>query len=180
MDGVVVNRAVDVGQTVAATLQAPTLFTIAQDLTRMQVETSVDEADIGRIRPETPVTFTVDAFPGEVYTGTVSQIRKAPQVAQNVVTYTVVVAVANPSVKLVPGMTANVKFVTAQRADVLKVPNMALRFRPPGAPASAGEGGPARPRRRRDRRPRSERGPSTRRRVSCGSSDGTVLLSRCR
>ena len=141
VDGVVVNRAVDVGQTVAATLQAPTLFTIAQDLTRMQVETSVDEADIGRIRPETPVTFTVDAFPGEVYTGTVSQIRKAPQVTQNVVTYTVVVAVANPSVKLVPGMTASVKFVTAQRADVLKVPNMALRFRPPGAPASAGERG---------------------------------------
>ena len=142
VDGVVVNRAVDVGQTVAATLQAPTLFTIAQDLTRMQVETSVDEADIGRIHPETPVTFTVDAFPGEVYTGTVSQIRKAPQVAQNVVTYTVVVAVANPSVKLVPGMTASVKFVTAQRADVLKISNMALRFRPPGAPTSPAESVP--------------------------------------
>lgn len=131
VDGVVVNRAVDVGQTVAATLQAPTLFTIARDLTRMQVETSVDEADIGRIRPDTPVTFTVDAFPGEMFTGSVSQIRKAPQVAQNVVTYIVVVAVDNPSGTLLPGMTANVRFVIAERADVLKVPNTALRFRPP-------------------------------------------------
>jgi HlyD family secretion protein len=136
VDGVVVNRAVDVGQTVAATLQAPTLFTIAQDLTRMQVETSVDEADIGRIRPETPATFTVDAFPGQVFTGTVSQVRKAPQVAQNVVTYTVVVAVANPAARLVPGMTANVRFVTEHKADVLKIPNTALRFRPVGAPGS--------------------------------------------
>jgi HlyD family secretion protein len=136
VDGVVVNRAVDVGQTVAATLQAPTLFTIAQDLTRMQVEVSVDEADIGRIRPETPVTFTVDAFPGQVFTGTVSQIRKAPQIAQNVVTYTVVVAVANPAARLVPGMTASVRFVTEQKVDVLKVPNTALRFRPPGTPGS--------------------------------------------
>ncbi|HXU91229.1 MAG TPA: efflux RND transporter periplasmic adaptor subunit [Methylomirabilota bacterium] len=133
VDGVVVNRAVDVGQTVAATLQAPTLFTIAQDLTRMQVETSVDEADIARIRTDTPVTFTVDAFPGETFAGRVSQIRKAPQVAQNVVTYIVVVAVANPSGTLVPGMTANVKFVTAQKDNVLKIPNTALRFRPPGA-----------------------------------------------
>ncbi len=136
VDGVVVNRAVDVGQTVAATLQAPTLFTIAQDLTRMQVEASIDEADIGRIRAETPVTFTVDAFPGQVFTGTVSQIRKAPQVAQNVVTYTVVVAVANPAARLVPGMTASVRFVTERKVDVLKVPNTALRFRPPGAPGS--------------------------------------------
>jgi HlyD family secretion protein len=139
VDGIVVNRAVDVGQTVAATLQAPTLFTIAQDLTRMQVETSVDEADIGRIRPDTPVTFTVDAFPGETFTGTVSQIRKAPQVVQNVVTYTVVVAVANPSGTLVPGMTANVKFLTARVLDALKVPNAALRFRPPDAETPARE-----------------------------------------
>jgi HlyD family secretion protein len=136
VDGVVVNRAVDVGQTVAATLQAPTLFTIAQDLTRMQVEASVDEADIGRIRAETPVTFTVDAFPGEVFTGTVAQIRKAPQITQNVVTYTVVIAVANPGTRLVPGMTASVKFVTDQKVDVLKVPNPALRFRPAGVPGS--------------------------------------------
>jgi HlyD family secretion protein len=137
VDGVVVNRAVDVGQTVAATLQAPTLFTIARDLTKMQVETSVDEAEIARIRADTPVTFTVDAFPRQTFSGTVSQIRKAPQVVQNVVTYTVVVAVDNPSGTLVPGMTANVRFVTAQKADVLRVPNAALRFRP------AGEGVPA-------------------------------------
>jgi HlyD family secretion protein len=152
VDGVVVNRAVDVGQTVAATLQAPTLFTIAQDLTKMQVEASVDEADIGRIRRDTPVTFTVDAFPGETFTGTVAQIRKAPQVAQNVVTYTVVVAVANPAGKLVPGMTASVRFVTARKPDVIKVPNAALRFRPPGAalgsttesaPGAAARQGPA-------------------------------------
>ncbi len=147
VDGVVVNRAVDVGQTVAATLQAPTLFTIAQDLTKMQVETSVDEADIGRIHSDTPVTFTVDAFPGDSFTGRVSQIRKAPQVVQNVVTYTIVVAVANPSGRLLPGMTANVRFVTAHRADVLKVPNTALRFRPSGIdePAISGGAKPERP-----------------------------------
>jgi HlyD family secretion protein len=142
VDGVVVNRAVDVGQTVAASLQAPTLFTIAQDLTRMQVETSVDEADIGRIRRDTPVTFTVDAFPGEKFTGEVAQIRKAPQVAQNVVTYTVVVAVDNPAARLLPGMTASVKFVTAQKPDVLKLPNAALRFRPPGVTAAPADRGP--------------------------------------
>jgi HlyD family secretion protein len=135
VDGVVVNRAVDVGQTVAATLQAPTLFTIARDLTRMQVEASVDEADIGRIRSDTPVTFTVDAYPGRTFLGRVSQIRKAPQIVQNVVTYTVVAAVANRDGELLPGMTANVKFVIAKRDDVLKVPNTALRFRPPTAPA---------------------------------------------
>jgi HlyD family secretion protein len=133
VDGVVVNRAVDVGQTVAATLQAPTLFTIARDITKMQVETSVDEADIGRLHGDTPVVFTVDAFPGETFTGVVSQIRKAPQVVQNVVTYTVVVAVPNPTGTLLPGMTANVRFVAARRDDVLKVPNTALRFRPPSA-----------------------------------------------
>ena len=140
VDGVVVNRAVDVGQTVAAALQAPTLFTIAQDLTKMQVETSVDESDIERIRRETPVTFTVDGFPGESFIGEVSQIRKAPQVVQNVVTYTVVVAVANPTGKLLPGMTANVKFVTARKADVLKVPNMALRFHPTDGSGASAEG----------------------------------------
>jgi HlyD family secretion protein len=147
VDGVVVNRAVDVGQTVAATLQAPTLFTIAQDLTKMQVEASVDEADIGQITLKTPVTFTVDAFPGETFTGRAAQIRKAPQVTQNVVTYTVVVAVDNPTGRLVPGMTANVRFVTAEKPDVLKVPNTALRFRPPAtaapdtAPASPAQQG---------------------------------------
>jgi HlyD family secretion protein len=110
----VVSRAVDVGQTVAASLQAPTLFTIAQDLTKMQVETSVDEADIGRIKLDDGVTFTVDAFPGETFNGRVVQIRKAAQVVQNVVTYTVVVAVDNPGGRLLPGMTANVKVVVAR------------------------------------------------------------------
>ena len=137
VDGVVVSRQVDVGQTVAASLQAPVLFTIAQDLTKMQVETSVDEADIGRIRLEDRAAFTVDAFPGETFTGTVIQIRKAPQIVQNVVTYTVVVAVANPSGRLLPGMTANVKLVVAEKSSVLRVPNAALRFRPAGADAPA-------------------------------------------
>jgi len=136
VDGVVVSRQVDVGQTVAASLQAPILFTIAQDLTRMQVETSVDEADIGRIKLDDRATFTVDAFPGETFGGTVTQIRKAAQIVQNVVTYTVVVAVANPTGKLVPGMTANVKLVTAEKPSALKVPNAALRFRPAGVEAA--------------------------------------------
>ena len=151
VDGVVVSRQVDVGQTVAASLQAPVLFTIAQDLTKMQVETSVDEADIGRLKVDDRATFTVDAFPGETFSGTVTQIRKAPQVVQNVVTYTVIVAVANPSGRLMPGMTANVKLVVAQKPSALKVPNAALRFRPagveapaPSAPAASGaaSGGP--------------------------------------
>src|SRR3989454_7332932 len=140
VDGVVISRQVDVGQTVAASLSAPTLFTIAQDLTRMQVETSVDEADIGRVRLDGPATFTVDAFPGETFTGQVTQIRKAAQIVQNVVTYTVVVAVDNPDRRLLPGMTANVKLLVAEKPSVLKVPNAALRFRPPGSdsgPASA-------------------------------------------
>src|SRR5712692_10197986 len=133
VDGVVVSRTVDVGQTVAASLQAPILFTIAQDLTKMQVETSVDEADIGRVRLDSPATFTVDAFPSETFRGQVMQIRKAAQIVQNVVTYTVVVAVPNPDGKLLPGMTANVKLVVAEKPNVLKVSNAALRFRPAGA-----------------------------------------------
>jgi HlyD family secretion protein len=144
VDGVVVSRAVDVGQTVAASLQAPVLFTIAQDLTQMQVETSVDEADIGRIRLDGPVTFTVDAFPNETFNGRVVQIRKAAQVVQNVVTYTVVVAVANPEGRLLPGMTANVKLIVAEKPSVLKVANAALRFRPPGEAEAPRPGGGAR------------------------------------
>jgi HlyD family secretion protein len=147
VNGVVVSRQVDVGQTVAASLQAPILFTIAQDLTKMQVETSVDEADIGRLKLEDRATFTVDAFPGETFNGIVTQIRKAPQVVQNVVTYTVIVGVDNPSGRLMPGMTANVKLVVAQKPNVLKVPNAALRFRPAGvdapAPTGSGAGGQA-------------------------------------
>src|SRR5262245_8981444 len=149
VNGVVVSRQVDVGQTVAASLQAPVLFTIAEDLTKMQVEVSVDEADIGRVRLEDRAAFTVDAFPGQTFTGSVTQIRKAAQVVQNVVTYTVVVAVDNPGGRLPPGMTANVKMITAEKPSVLKVANAALRFRPagsdatpsaPAAPAASGSG----------------------------------------
>ena len=144
VDGIVVSRSVDVGQTVAASLQAPILFTIAQDLTKMQVETSVDEADIGKIRLDGAATFTVDAFPGELFTGRVTQIRKAALVVQNVVTYIVVIAVANPTGKLLPGMTANVRLVASEKPSVLRVPNAALRFRPAGAEAEGG-GAPSRP-----------------------------------
>ena len=129
------SRQVDVGQTVAASLQAPVLFIIAQDLTKMQVDTSVDEADIGRVLVDGPATFTVDAFPGQTFPGRVVQIRKAALVVQNVVTYTVVVAVDNPEGRLLPGMTANVKLIVAEKDNVLKLPNAALRFRPPGAEA---------------------------------------------
>ena len=132
VDGVVVSRNVDVGQTVAASLQAPTLFTIAQDLTQMQVDTNVDEADVGRVRLGQRATFTVDSFPGQTFSGEVVQIRKAPQVVQNVVTYDVVVSAQNRELKLLPGMTANVRLVVDQKPSVLRVPNAALRFRPQG------------------------------------------------
>lgn len=145
VDGVVVSRAVDVGQTVAASLSAPTLFTIAEDLGKMQVEVSVDEADIGRIKLEDRTTFTVDSFPGRSFTGTVTQIRKAAQIVQNVVTYTVVVAVDNPGNRLLPGMTANAKMIVAEKASVLKVPNAALRFRPAGGEGASGPAGGASP-----------------------------------
>jgi HlyD family secretion protein len=143
VNGVVVSRAVDVGQTVAASLQAPTLFTIAEDLTKMQVEVSVDEADIGRIKLEDRSSFTVDSFPGQTFTGLVVQIRKAAQVVQNVVTYTVVVGVDNPGGRLLPGMTANVKMIVAEKPSVLKVPNSALRFRPAGTDSGPAAAGPA-------------------------------------
>jgi HlyD family secretion protein len=131
VDGTVISRTVDAGQTVAASLQAPTLFAIARDLREMQVETSVDEADVGRLRVGQAVTFAVDAFPRRSFEGKIVQIRKSPQVVQNVVTYTVVVTAANPDLALLPGMTANVRIVIASRDNVLKVPNAALRFRPP-------------------------------------------------
>ncbi|MBW1691454.1 MAG: efflux RND transporter periplasmic adaptor subunit, partial [Deltaproteobacteria bacterium] len=124
LDGVVIQRNVDIGQTVAASLQAPTLFTIAQDLSKMQV---------GRIQVGQRVTFTVDAFPGREFSGQVEQIRKASQTIQNVVTYTVVVSAENPDQQLLPGMTANVQLVIDERQAVLKVRNAALRFRPSSA-----------------------------------------------
>jgi HlyD family secretion protein len=133
VNGIVVSRNVDVGQTVAASLQAPTLFLIAQDLTQMQVDTNVSEADIGRISMGQTATFTVDAYPNNPFTGKVSQVRNAPITIQNVVTYDAVVEVANPDMKLKPGMTANVSFLIAERSEALKVPNAALRFQPDGA-----------------------------------------------
>ena len=138
VDGVVVGRTVDVGQTVAASLQAPTLFTIAQDLRNMQVDTNVDEADVGRVKVGQATSFTVDSFPGRTFTGEVVQIRKAPLVVQNVVTYDVVVSAKNPDQRLLPGMTANVRIVIDQKEGVLQVPNAALEAgRRPGAGSRA-------------------------------------------
>jgi HlyD family secretion protein len=134
-DGVVISRAVNVGQTVAASLSAPVIFTIAQDLRKMEVHTNVAESDIGRLKPGMRVTFTVDAYPGEPFRGSIRDIRNAPQVVQNVVTYDAVIDVANDDLKLKPGMTATVSIVTDRRRDVISVPNTALRFRPEGAPA---------------------------------------------
>lgn len=130
VDGVVVKRSVDTGQTVAASLQAPELFIIARNLSDMQVDTSIDEADVGRVRVGQKANFTVDSFPGRSFEGRVMQVRKAAQVVSNVVTYTVVISAANPDLGLLPGMTANVRIVTAHKDRVLKVPNAALRFRP--------------------------------------------------
>ena len=130
IDGTVINRAVDVGQTVAASLQAPTLFTIAQDLTKMLVYAKTDESDVGRIRPGQPVTFKVDAFPNETFRGQVQEVRMNATVVQNVVTYDTIVAFDNPDRKLFPGMTAYVTIPVARAEDVLKIPNGALRFKP--------------------------------------------------
>jgi HlyD family secretion protein len=130
VDGVVISRSIDVGQTVAASFQTPTLFSIAQDLTKMQIDTSVDEADISRARLEQTATFTVDAYPDRSFKGRVTQIRSAPVTVQNVVTYIVVVQVDNKELQLKPGMTANVSIETGRRDGVLKLPAAALRFRP--------------------------------------------------
>jgi HlyD family secretion protein len=130
IDGIVIQRSVDVGQTVAASMQAPTLFIIAADLTKMQVNANIDEADVGRIRPGQHVTFKVDAYPTDTFEGTVSQIRLQPVVVQNVTTYGTVIDVPNAQLKLKPGMTANVKVEIAKKSDTLRVPNAALRFRP--------------------------------------------------
>jgi HlyD family secretion protein len=131
VDGIVISRSVDVGQTVAASLQAPTLFTIANDLTKMEVHTNVDEADVGNIHEGQDVSFTVDAHPNRRFRGNVHQVRNAPQIIQNVVTYDAVVRINNKELLLKPGMTANVQFLVSEKEDVLTIPNMALRFRPP-------------------------------------------------
>jgi HlyD family secretion protein len=137
IDGVVISRNVDVGQTVAATLQAPTLFTIAQDLTRMQVDTNVAEADVGKVRPGLKVTFTVDAYPTRTFDGVVRQVRDNATTIQNVVTYDAVIDVDNPERLLKPGMTATVTFTYDTRDDALRVPNAALRFKPDTATLAA-------------------------------------------
>lgn len=148
IDGVVISRNVDIGQTVAASMQAPILFVIAEDLHKMHVDTSVAEADVGKLTSGMKATFNVDAYPNEKFEGEVKQIRNSPQTVQNVVTYDAVIDVTNPDLKLRPGMTANVTFVYAEQNDVLRVPNAALRFRPaadPEAkPSGQGSGGGAR------------------------------------
>jgi HlyD family secretion protein len=142
VDGIVVSRNVTMGQTVAASFQTPTLFLIATDLTKMEVDTNVSESDIGGIKQSNTATFTVDAFPKRTFTGTVSQIRQSPQTVQNVVTYDVVVSVDNSDLALMPGMTAASRIIVAQRNDVLRVPNQALRY-VPGRLGGANESGQA-------------------------------------
>jgi len=189
-DGIVISRAVNVGQTVAASLQAPVIFTIAQDLRAMEVHTNIAESDIGRLRSGMAATFGVDAYPTERFRGSIREIRNAPQVVQNVVTYDAVIDVANPELKLKPGMTATVSIVTDQRQDVLRVPNAALRFRPtlegaagagppaagPGAMRGAGAGMRGAAERGGDPTQRTlfvlERGQAQPKQVSIGLSDG--------
>jgi HlyD family secretion protein len=144
IDGMVISRNVDVGQTVAASLQAPIIFQIANDLTKMQIDANVAEADVGGVAVDQDVDFTVDAFPTQTFHGKVVQVRNAPITVQNVVTYDTVIGVTNPDLKLKPGMTANVSIVSARRDDVLKIPNGALRFRMPDeGPASAAKRDPS-------------------------------------
>src|SRR5205809_6424029 len=136
VDGEVISRSVDVGQTVAASLQAPVIFMIANDLTKMQIDSNVAEADVGVVAVGQTVDFTVDAFPARTFHGKVVQVRNAPITVQNVVTYDTVIAVSNPDLKLKPGMTANVSIVVAHRDEVLQIKNAALRYRPPDATPS--------------------------------------------
>src|SRR5881227_2352326 len=133
IDGVVISRSVDVGQTVAASLQAPVIFAIANDLTKMQIDANVAEADVGVVKIDQNVDFTVDAFPARTFHGKVVQVRNAPITVQNVVTYDTVIGVSNPDLKLKPGLTANVSIIIAHKDDVLQIKNAALRYRPPDA-----------------------------------------------
>jgi len=136
-DGIVIKRSIEPGQTVAASLQAPEMFVIARNLADLRVETAIDEADVGRLKVGQEATFTVDAFPGKRFKGAVTQVRKSAQVVSNVVSYTVIIDAANPELILLPGMTANVRIITAQKDSVLKIANAALRFRPPRDEKSA-------------------------------------------
>ncbi|MDA8101301.1 MAG: efflux RND transporter periplasmic adaptor subunit [Nitrospiraceae bacterium] len=175
VDGVVISRNVDIGQTVAASFQTPTLFTIAQDLTKMQIDTNVAESDIGKVKVGQDVEFTVDAYPDTTFDGKVWQVRRAPITVQNVVTYDVVIQVSNRDLKLMPGMTANVSVITNMRENVLRIPNAALRFRPERpagsaspAQAAGGKKGPSGP-----AVWVLENGKSKRAGVTLGISDGT-------
>jgi HlyD family secretion protein len=131
ISGIVIKRSIEPGQTVAVSLSAPELFTIANDLRQIEVHARVDEADIGKVRSEQQVNFSVDAYPGQQFQGMVSQIRKAPEIAQNVVVYSVVISATNPEEKMLPGMTALVEIITARKDEILQVPNAALRFEMP-------------------------------------------------
>src|SRR6266850_3578218 len=158
IDGVVISRSVDVGQTVAASLQAPVIFAIANDLTKMQIDSNVAEADVGAVEVGQAVDFTVDAFPTRMFHGKVVQVRNAPITVQNVVTYDTVIGVDNKELKLKPGMTANVSIIIAHKDNVLQLKNAALRFRPPDAasapqPRSKSSPGGQRPTGARERRP---------------------------
>ena len=137
IDGIVISRNVDVGQTVAASLQAPVIFAIANDLSKMQIDANVAEADVGAVAVDQDVEFTVDAFPTRTFQGKVTQVRNAPITVQNVVTYDTVIGVSNPDQKLKPGMTANVSIVAAHRDEAVRIPNSALRFRMPDQTPSA-------------------------------------------
>lgn len=183
INGTVISRSVDVGQTVAATMNAPVLFLIANDLAKMQIDAAVAEADVGTVEDGQTVDFSVDAFPYRTFHGVVSQVRNAATTVQNVVTYDVVIAVDNPDLKLKPGMTANVSIIVAHRDSAVKVANAALRFRPPEVEAAAtpaptpppaaagGEGGPGK------RRPGGGRpgGPRGERKVYMQAAGGTKL-----
>jgi HlyD family secretion protein len=180
VDGIVVSRNIDVGQTVAASLQAPVLFLIANDLSKMQVDTNVSEGDVGNVRLGQEVTFTVDAYPTHRFKGQVLQVRNAAIMVQNVVTYDAVVGVDNKELLLKPGMTANVEFLVSQKNGVLKIANAALRFRPPserlptavaasGQAAGGGAGG---------RGGNANAGPGSRSREGAGNRQGTVYLLR--
>ena len=139
VDGVVISRKVDVGQTLIAAMNTPVLFTMARDITRMNISAAVSEADIGLVRNSQQVDFTVDAFPEEIFHGVVTQVRKAPTTTQNVVTYETIIEVGNPRQKLFPGMTANVSILVSEQKDVLKIPNTALRYSPPDGAAYEGQ-----------------------------------------
>jgi HlyD family secretion protein len=167
IDGIVLSRAVELGQTVAASFNTPTLFTLAGDMREMRVQAAVDEADIGRLRVGQAATFTVDAYPDTVFSGTVEQVRLQPLVTQNVVTYDVILRADNPDLRLMPGMTANLTIVTDRRDDVLRAPVAALRFRPP---ESSGEGSGTR---RRDRPEARDSADAREGRAPAGAGAGT-------